>query len=105
MVGKMGKLKFQTSSYTIKFQRCNIWHNEYGHQYCNNFLWGQVVTRPIVGSMYNADNIKSISRTPETDIILYINYIAVKKVNNKLHICKIGWFDNPLILIALLKAN
>lgn len=68
----------------------------YGDGWLLDLLWDHCIM---------LTNVKSLSRTPETDIILYINYISVKKVNNKLHICKIGWFGRPLIIIALLKAD
>ena len=42
-----GDEEVQTSSYkTNESWGTNVQHGEYRQRYCNNFVWGQMVTRP-----------------------------------------------------------
>ena len=60
---------------------------KYGHQYCNDFVWGRWLLDLLWDHCIMQTNVKSLSRTPETDIILYINYQIRSVAQSCLTLC------------------
>ena len=57
---------------------------QYKKKHCLNHMWLQILTRLMVIILQYIQTSKSLCSTPETNIILYVNYTSIKIRNKKM---------------------